>query len=78
MPQARCARPHQRGCIVGGPEMEKHVSGATYAGAGWSGRPCWSGLGISQQASAGKCQAGGQAGQAPLSDSMRSCARRRV
>lgn len=34
------ACPTTRGCIPGGPEMEKHVSGATYAG-GWL---VWEGL----------------------------------
>ena len=49
-----------RGCILAGPEMEKHVSGAT------SARLCW-GLGLAGLVGlawvfpAGKCQGGGHA-----------------
>lgn len=46
-----CQAP-QRGCIFAGPEMEKHVSGATYAGPcrAWLALLAW--LGRSQPASA--------------------------
>lgn len=76
--QATMCQAPPRGCILAGPEMEKHVSGACYACAclrmpaccwGWPAWLVW--LGCSQQASA-------KVAARLLDDSMRSSTKRRV